>query len=337
MSDVVSAGADITICVGTIGGGIHVSHDGGGSFTQIAEKVPFEGNVRSLRVSPHDPRQIWAGSDVGLFRSDDGGSRWHYVSSPANGRELWSIGIDPTDPQRVYVGARPGGFRSTDGGESWTEMAMSVSEECFIGHPRTTNMVVDPRDPMIVWAGVEIDGVHRSDDGGDSWRRVGDLGPSSFSGDVHGLAVRPAGDGASVVLHAGTPFGVSTSLDEGETWTLQQFPGLLPGDKRSYCRHVMCKADDPNTLFVGTGNTIPGEIGGLQVSRDGGATWTAAELPVTPRSVLYWFATHPARPEVIAAASLYGYLYLSTDGGASWSKAAREFGEIRALAVTVHD
>jgi hypothetical protein len=58
---------------------------------------------------------------------------------------------------------------------------------------------------------------------------------------------------------------------------------------------------------------------------------------VEPNSVVYWFATHPERPNVIAAASLYGYVYVSTDGGESWKKLKKEFGEIRTLAVTPID
>jgi photosystem II stability/assembly factor-like uncharacterized protein len=97
---------------------------------------------------------------------------------------------------------------------------------------------------------------------------------------------------------------------------------------------VALKADDANVMFVGNGDTIPGETGAIQISRDGGHSWQAAALPVEPNSVIYWFATHAALPNVIVAASLYGYVYISEDGGVSWSKRRREFGEIRALALT---
>ena len=95
----------------------------------------------------------------------------------------------------------------------------------------------------------------------------------------------------------------------------------------------MLKADDPNVIFVGNGDAIPGVTGAIQRSTDGGQSWEALRLPVEPNSVVYWFATHPARPHVIAAASLYGYVYVSTDGGESWRKLRKEFGEIRTLAL----
>jgi hypothetical protein len=47
---------------------------------------------------------------------------------------------------------------------------------------------------------------------------------------------------------------------------------------------------------------------------------------------MYWFATHPADPNIIVANSLHGYVYTSHDGGDSWQKVKQEFGEIRALA-----
>jgi photosystem II stability/assembly factor-like uncharacterized protein len=87
-------------------------------------------------------------------------------------------------------------------------------------------------------------------------------------------------------------------------------------------------------MFVGNGDAIPGVTGAIQMSHDGGRSWRPAPLPVEPNSVVYWFATHEALPNVIVAASLYGYVYVSEDGGESWTKRKREFGEIRSLALT---
>jgi photosystem II stability/assembly factor-like uncharacterized protein len=322
---------DYTVGVGTVGGGLSMSHDGGDTWMRIRNPLPSECNVRTLRVYPDNAHRIIAGTDVGLYRSEDNGHSWEKLPSPMEELQIWSVAVDPANADVLFVGTRPAGFRSRDGGKTWEEMAMGVNMNCPIGTPRTTNIIVDPRDSQTVWAGIEVDGVYKSQDGGRTWNHLPDLGPDPFHGDIHGLAMRV---GQPTALFATTPFGIATSTDEGEHWKYHYYPKFHEADARSYCRGVMLKADDPNVMFVGNGDTIPGLAGAIQISRDGGQSWRPADLPVTPNSVVYWFATHAALPEVIVAASLYGYVYVSEDGGQSWSKRQREFGEIRSLSLT---
>ena len=93
------------------------------------------------------------------------------------------------------------------------------------------------------------------------------------------------------------------------------------------------KPDNPDVMFVGNGDFSPGVIGGVQRTNDGGKNWAPVELPVMPNSVVYWLANNPEIPNVVAAATLFGYVYVSTDGGDEWTKLDKEFGEIRSIAV----
>ena len=43
---------------------------------------------------------------------------------------------------------------------------------------------------------------------------------------------------------------------------------------------------------------------------------------------------HPDVPDVIAASSVFGQIFLSRDRGDSWSKVDREFGEIRSITLS---
>ena len=174
---------DYTILIGTVGQGLNVSADGGESWTNIRPELydtpklkntlPTEGNVRALCVYPDNPRWVLAGSDVGVFRSEDGGATWENLDAPTSNLEVWSVTVDPTDPDTLFVGTRPEGFRSRDGGRSWSKLNMGVNMKCPVteppGPPRTTCMIVDPRDNRTIWAGMEVDGVYKSLDGGDSW------------------------------------------------------------------------------------------------------------------------------------------------------------------------
>ena len=144
--------------------------------------------------------------------------------------------------------------------------------------PRVTALTVDPTDHNHVWAGIEVDGVLHSTDGGDSWRRItkGINDP-----DIHDIGVVVNG-GATVLTT--TPREIFASHDKGESWT-----GLRVGDQfpLPYCRSLAQKADDPDTLFVATGDGAVGTTGAIQRSTDGGKNWRMAELPVKPNSPIY--------------------------------------------------
>lgn len=326
---------DYTIGIGTVGAGLHFSYDGGGEWRHIRKHINPEGNVRSLHVFPDDPNHLLAVSDrAGLFESNDNGFRWHPLDSPITDCEIWSIGIDPVDCDRIYIGARPGGFRSADRGRTWERMDMGLGDECPIGTPRITNMAIDPRDHNTIWAGVEVDGIYRSDDAGTSWSHLSGLGEGPFHDDIHGLAVRP-GDTPEIV--ATTPFGMARSTDEGESWNWHAFDGFGPsrnGQDFAYCRGVFIKPGDSETMFVGCGDTIPGQVGAIEVSRDGGRSWTRAETDAVPNSTVYWMALHPDVPDVIAATTVFGQVFLTENSGESWTKLPREFGEIRSVCLS---
>ena len=85
---------------------------------------------------------------------------------------------------------------------------------------------------------------------------------------------------------------------------------------------MLVKADDPEIMFVGNGDTIPGVTGAIRRTTDGGQTWGIVDLPVVPNSVVFWLATHAEIPDIIVSTSIHGYVYLSEDGGDNRRKLA---------------
>ena len=317
-----------TICVGTVGSGAWTSADGGDSWRRVRSGLSGESRVYGLAVHPHQPRTVFAGAEDGVYSSGDGGQSFERLDLPMNKIDVWKIAFDPADPDTIFAGTRPAAlFRSKDGGRQWTQLAVDMVEDCpNVGVPRVTALTVDPSDRRIVWAGVEVDGVRRSLDGGETWTRVaGGLSDP----DIHDVAVRGGGNARTVLTS--TPREIFASTDKGESWQ-----GLGVGKQFGlpYCRGLALKADDPDTVFVATGDAAVGSTGAIQRSKDGGQSWQRAELPVEPNSPIWAFATNPADPGLVLACSHYGELYASHDAGDRWKKLAREFTEIRALAWT---
>jgi len=314
--------------VGTIGEGLFRSTDGGGSFLRACEGMFVECHVRALAVHPHDPRTIYLGSEQGLFRSTDGADHWSRVDSPLNGLQIWSILLLPDAPDVILVGTCPSRlFRSGDAGRTWSEPPVQVLRECpRIMHTRVTTLTADPADPATVWAGVEIDGLFRSRDRGQTWQPVG-RGLSSR--DIHALGIAPVNGGKRLI--ATTNNDVNLSTDDGETWQPLGLPKVLPW---GYFRALAQPVGKPGVFLLGHGDAPPGTMGIVARSTDAGQTWRPAEMPGRANSTLWNFAVHPADPDLVYASSVSGQVYRSTDGGASYTKLAREFGEVRALAWT---
>jgi photosystem II stability/assembly factor-like uncharacterized protein len=98
-----------------------------------------------------------------------------------------------------------------------------------------------------------------------------------------------------------------------------------------YHRGMTVRAGESPAMFLTLGDWTPGTTGTVMRSVDDGRSWEEVPLPVPPNSAM-WVVSAPLHdPDVVFAASRYGYLYRSDDAGLSWRKLWREFSEISSV------
>ena len=83
--------------------------------------------MRCIAMNPKRPNTLFAGTERGLYRSEDAGANWQYIDSALNPYYIWAIGIDPVNPDNMFVGTGTPTpamlFRSKDGGRTLGEAA----------------------------------------------------------------------------------------------------------------------------------------------------------------------------------------------------------------------
>src|SRR2546428_8016222 len=123
------------ILVGTVGQGVMMSADDGESWTRasVRQGMHSDSIVRMLRSDSRSPEVVYAGTDLGLYRSDDEGAKWRLLENPMKASVVWSMAIDPSDPAVMFAAtgtpSKPGIFRSTDSGKSWTRLRVEMTDD----------------------------------------------------------------------------------------------------------------------------------------------------------------------------------------------------------------
>src|SRR5215211_2234557 len=136
-----------------------------------------DGGARCLAVDPESPDTVYVGtSDEGLFKSEDGGKSWERLSGVTHPR-VTSVAVSPVDGA-LYAGTEPSSlFVSRDGRTSWQELEglknlPSAPTWSFPPRPWTSHVrsiALSFEDPDLIVAGIELGGVVRSEDFGESW------------------------------------------------------------------------------------------------------------------------------------------------------------------------
>jgi photosystem II stability/assembly factor-like uncharacterized protein len=305
---------------------------GDGGWEPLTKGLPETVQVMAITVHPQNPDILYTGTQDGPYRSTDGGDSWERLAFPESGLQVWSILVHPSDARRLYAGTSPVGvFRSDDGGDSWRRLPNAVQPE-RVKMPfacRVMRMAADPARPDTLWAAVEVGGVMRSDDAGETWtdcsadlvklaelphlksRIVSDTEIEGML-DIHALGVSAALPGT---VFLALRMGLFRSADGGRSWQDMEVGRFSP---LTYGRDIRVSPHDPRTLFACLSPAARSEDGSMYRSRDLGETWSRFDHGVKAESTMMGLALHPRDLDRAYCVSRTGQVFGTEDGGRAW-------------------
>jgi photosystem II stability/assembly factor-like uncharacterized protein len=324
--------SQIHVYAGAETGGIFRKAVGETQWQAVNHGLPQAAEVRAIAVRPGQPEIVFAGTQEGPYRSVDGGDTWERLDFPGPERVVWSFAFHPQDARVMYCGTAPGAvFRSQDGGDHWRRLPTDLGGDVVrMEFPtRTIAMAANPAHPDHLYVALEVGGVIRSLDGGESWQAVNNgLAPNVGLLDLHGVQISPAQpDTVFISVRA----GLLRSRDQGEHW---EPIDLRPFSQITYCRDLRVAPSDPRTLYVSLGQAARSAEGALYRSRDLGASWERVDRGLTPKSTMMAVALTARQPTCVYCCTRDGEVFGTHDGGAAWQTFPLPAGtqEVRALA-----
>jgi hypothetical protein len=221
---------------------------------------------------------ILAGTQDGIFRSDDGGKTWNEISNGLTDRHVRWMAYHPDISDLEFAGTEPANiFISNNGGGSWR----ACPEVAQLRDQFNWSLPYSPQAGCVrgfafngsrVYAAVEVGGVLVSNDHGETWQLAeGSDGNPDLEGppepfiypDVHSLEVHRS---SPDLVYAPTGGGFYRSKDGGQTWKLFY---------DCYCRAAWVDANDAEHIILGPADGVD-RNGRIEESRDGGQTWSMA-------------------------------------------------------------
>jgi len=237
------------------------------------------------------------------------------------------------EPRILYVGAAGGGvWKTINGG--------AVFKPVFDKYCQSIGAItIDQSNPDIVWVGtgesnmrnsIAIgDGLYKSDDAGDNWKKMGLEGTQHIAK----IIIDPANNNVVYVAAPGPLWGDSEerglfkTTDGGATWNK-----ILYINEKTGCADIMMDPKNSKVLYAAMWQfrrkpwlfSSGGEGSGLYKSIDGGENWDRIDRQFTDDGILgrICLAISPSDPKTIyaIAESNNTGLYESNDGGETWKR-----------------
>jgi photosystem II stability/assembly factor-like uncharacterized protein len=276
------------------GGGVYRSDDGGHTWNIIG--LAHE-TVRALAQSPTDPKLLLAGALSGVYLSTDEGASWNRITPEKHDdlRNFDSVAFDPKDNNTIYAGTYHLPWKTSNGGKDWFPIVKGMIDDSDV-----MSIIVDPANSENVHA-TACSGIYHSVNGGTQWVKYQGI-PSVFRR-TQLIRMDPSNPS---ILYAGTTSGLWKTINE------KDFKRVTPGDW--IINALVIDPKNPQKLIIGT------EREGVQISNDGGATFTSANNGFQHQHLadVAMDREHPERALVVLTFDNDAFM-ATKDGGTSWN------------------
>ncbi len=302
---------DRVIYVGTAGGGVWKSNNGGATFNPIFDD--YCQSIGAVEIDPSNPdNTIWVGTGEtwtrnsvsigdGLYKTVDGGTNWIKMGFEKS-EHIAGIQVNPKNPDEVYVAAlgplwsdseERGLYKTLDGGKTWNKILyVDKTTGC-------SDLTLDPKDPNIVYATFW------------EFRRQ----PWAFSS-----------GGANSALYKST--------DAGKTFN--KIHNGFPKGKLG--RLAIAVAPSNSNILYTVIESEQDKDKGLYRSDDAGASWKQLNndfgIVVRP----FYFSrieVDPRNPDVVVKAGLLGSI--SRDGGKTFKNLGPNHSDVHDIVFDIHN
>lgn len=214
----------------------------------------------------------------------------------------------PKLEEGAAINDNQGVFKSIDGGKTWEHKVnvADADEKNFLDKMKIASMKMDPQNNKVLYLGTVSNGLYKSEDNADSWKKVVDEnGILSETATVYGIAIE---DGNSNIIYLATLNNGKGELlkseDSGKKWA----KSYIIAEPNKPVNYIVIDPVYHNVVYIGT------EQGGLIKSENRGKTW----------HTLNWFKTG-VKDFVVDFHNNNGIIvrtlneiFKSTDGGVEW-------------------
>ncbi len=322
---------------------VKVSDDSGHTFERLGRSRDIHGDYHALWIDPGHPEHMMIGEDGGLGVSRDRGATWSFVGDLPIG-QYYHVAVDQDVPYHVYGGLQDNGaWRGPN--TAWERDGIRNGDWQDVGFGDGFECRPDPRDSTrgySLWQGghVIVWDVRTGERRPVHPIKAADGPELRFNWNA-GFAIDPFDPGT---IYVGSQF-VHRSTDRGASWTTispdlttdnkawqhQDQSGGLTLDVSAAENYTTIVSLAPSTvergvLWVGT------DDGRIQVTRDGGKTWTSVEGNLHGVPANTWIPQVKPSPFDAGAAFVVfddhrrsnwqPYVFATTDYGRSWRSLA---------------